>query len=163
MRRDLTESIEAIEAGHYLTGGAVQAEIWQSDPWVDLTHQEEFFSSASLRGVKWFGRGPKGRLGTLGYLRNASISSLDFRTRKGRTVRARLGAATEPRFLTRAVAWLRLETLWIVTGSALGCTLWMMWHVSAVAFGGFALLAALGTGAHLLIQRRSLREPAPDS
>lgn len=73
------------------------------------------------------------------------------------------GIGTEPRFLTRAAAWLRLETLWIVTGSALGCTLWMMWHVSAVAFGGFALLAALGTGAHLLIQRRSLREPAPDS
>ncbi len=278
----LTESIEAIEAGHYLTGGVVQAEIWQRDPWVDLTHQEEFFSSASLRGVKWFGRGPKGRLGTFGYLRNESISALDFRTRRGRAVRARLGAAIardaggletsvlfvdgvegsnaiaprliaralrdyaeaagfehvvcnhfshnavpkrfalhlgrmgaplremtlryadasereyldaftlpvepfeyahprgtvvgrvlrradhtdigiEPRFLTRALATLRLDALWIVTFSALACTLWMMWHVSAVAFGGFALLAALGTGAHLLIQRRSLREPAPDS
>lgn len=65
----------------------------------------------------------------------------------------------EPRFLTRARATLRLEALWIVTFSALACTLWMMWHVSVVAFGGFALLAALGTGAHLLIQRRSLREP----
>jgi hypothetical protein len=274
----LTDCIEAIESGHYLTGGTVQAEIWQRDPWVDLTHQEEFFSSASLRGVKWFGRGPKGRLGTFGYLRNKSISALDFRTRRGRAVRARLGAAitrdadgrarpvlfvdgvegsnavsprlvatalrdyaeaagfalvgcnhfshnavprrfarhlgrmgaplremtlryaddsereyldaftlpvepfeyahprgtvvgrvlpvdgslhvgTEPRLLTRLVAGLRLEALWIVTGSALGCTLWMMWHVSPVAFGTFAALAALAIAAHLLIQRRSLREP----
>jgi hypothetical protein len=276
----LTECIDALEAGHYLTGNTVQAEIWQRDPWVDLTHQEEFFSSASLRGVKWFGRGPKGRLGTFGYLRNKSISALDFRTRKGRAVRARLGAAitrdadgrtrtvlfvdgvegsnaisprliatalrdyaeaagfdlvacnhfshnavpkrfalhlgrmgaplremmlryaddsereyldaftlpvepfeyahprgtvvgrvlpvdgpphigTEPRFLTRLGAGLKLESLWIVTGSALGCTLWMTWHASPIAFWTFAVLAALAIGAHLLIQRRSLREPAP--
>jgi hypothetical protein len=277
----LTECIEAIESGDYLTGSAVQAEIWQRDPWVDLTHQEEFFSSASLRGVKWFGRGPKGRLGTFGYLRNKSISALDFRTRRGRAVRARLGAAvardgggrerpvlfvdgvegsnvipplliaralgdyaaaagfevvacnhfshnavprrfarhlgrmgaplreltlryaddtereyldafalpvepfeyahprgtvvgrmlpagghpqigTPPRLLTGVRANLRLATLWIVTGSALGCTLWMMWHVSGAAFGAFAVVAALGAAAHLLIQRRSLQGPASD-
>ena len=64
----------------------------------------------------------------------------------------------EPTPLTRALATLRLETLWIVTASALGCTLWITWHTSATAFWSFALLTAIGIGAHVLVQRRSLRE-----
>lgn len=89
----LQECIEAAEAGHCLTGNEIAVRIWQRDPWVDLTYQDEFYSSASLRGVKLVGRGPKGRIGTFGYLRNRSITSLDFTTRKGRVLRARLGAA----------------------------------------------------------------------
>ena len=91
--RVLSEAIEAVQRGDYLTEGAVEARVWQRDPWRDLTHQEEFFSSASLRGVKWMGRGPKGRLGAFGYLRNKSISALDFSTRRGRVVRVRMAAA----------------------------------------------------------------------
>lgn len=75
-----------------LTKGIVQAAIWDRDPWIDLTHQEEFYSSASLRGVKLLGRGVKGRLGTFGYLMNKSISALDFSTDRGRQVRARIAA-----------------------------------------------------------------------
>lgn len=89
----IAEALRAIDEGHYLVASEVRAEIWQRDPWIDLTHQEEFFSSASLRGVKWIGRGPKGRIGTFGYLRNPSISALDFRTKDGRQVRARIALA----------------------------------------------------------------------
>lgn len=93
--RKITEAIRLLETGseERLSGDEVSAEIWQRDPWVDLTYQDEFFSSASLRGVKFFGKGPDGRLGTFGYLRNKSFSALDFRTDKGRVVRARIGAA----------------------------------------------------------------------
>lgn len=91
--RALQESIRAVETGNFLIGNEVQVEVWRRDPWVDLTHQEEFFSSASLRGVKLMGRGSKGRLGPFGYLRCKAISALDFRTKRGRAVRARLGAA----------------------------------------------------------------------
>jgi len=93
----LDERISAFRRGDFLTGSQVQAELWQRDPWVDLTHQEEFFSSASLRGVKWMGRGPKGRLGPFGYLSSKSISCLDLRSKKGRLVRGRIGAACVPR------------------------------------------------------------------
>lgn len=89
----LSEAIDALQDESKVPDGCVQARIWERDPWVDLTHQEEFYSSASLRGVKLMGRGPKGRLGTFGYLRNPSISALDFSTKKGRVVRARLGAS----------------------------------------------------------------------
>ncbi|MCB0352323.1 MAG: hypothetical protein KDD64_02325 [Bdellovibrionales bacterium] len=85
--------LAAIERGDQLDSKAVKSQVWQRDPWRDLTHQEEFYSSASLRGVKWMGRGPKGRLGTFGYLKNPSISALDFSTSKGRMVRARIAAA----------------------------------------------------------------------
>lgn len=69
------------------------AKIWDRDPWVDLTSQKEFFSSASLRSKSIFESGSKGRLGTFGYLHNPSICCLDFSTHKGRVVRARMLAA----------------------------------------------------------------------
>ena len=89
----LEQRIGAAERRDFLLPRQVQAEVWQRDPWVDLTHQEEFYSSASLRGVKWMGRGPKGRIGTFGYLRSKAISALDLRTERGRVVRARIAAA----------------------------------------------------------------------
>ena len=90
--RQLRHYLERLQRGEFVPSQAVQAAIWDRDPWRDLTHQEEFFSSASLRGVKLMGRGPKGRLGTFGYLRNKAISALDFSLKKGRVVRARIGA-----------------------------------------------------------------------
>lgn len=91
----LNDFIESMTHGGGVLGNAIQAEVWARDPWVDLTHNEEFYSSASLRGVKFATGGSQGRLGTFGYLRNKAICCLDFRTRKGRLVRARLGAATD--------------------------------------------------------------------
>lgn len=88
----LDEFIEAAVNGTFLTAGQLRAEIWQRNPWVDLTHQQEFYSSASLRGVHWMGRSTKGRLGTFGYLRNKAISALDLRSRRKRLVRCRLVA-----------------------------------------------------------------------
>jgi hypothetical protein len=87
----------ALERGDLLPTGVVEAKIWDRDPWQDLTHQQEFFSSASLRGnrpMDVLSRRSKGTLGPFGYLRNKSISALDLRTREGRSVRVRLAAAT---------------------------------------------------------------------
>ncbi|MBN1673708.1 MAG: hypothetical protein JXR37_21855 [Kiritimatiellae bacterium] len=111
----LGDCIEAVERGDGLTTGLTEARVWRRDPWVDLTHQDEFYSSASLRGVKLIGRGTKGRLGTFGYLRNRSISALDFRTRRGRLVRARIAAARAARADGRAAAVLFVDG---VEGSA---------------------------------------------
>ena len=91
--RVLKERIATAKEGNFLSGNEIQAEVWERNPWVDITHQEEFYSSASLRGVKLMGRGPKGRLGPFGYLRSKAVSALDLRTRKGRLVRVRLSAA----------------------------------------------------------------------
>ena len=88
----LGQYISHLEQGRCIADDIVQARVWSRNPWLDLTHQEEFFSSASLRGVKWMGRGLKGRIGTFGYLRNCSISALDFTSQKGRIVRARMAA-----------------------------------------------------------------------
>lgn len=86
----ISDCIEALKRGSLLFGNVVQAEIWVRDPWVDLTHQREFYSSASLRGVHWMGRSSKGRLGPFNYLRNPAISCLDLRTSTGRKIRCRL-------------------------------------------------------------------------
>lgn len=69
---------------------AVRADVWERNPWVDLTSQKEFFSSASLRSSSLFESGSKGRLGTFGYLLNPSMCCLDFSTGKGRAVRTRM-------------------------------------------------------------------------
>lgn len=89
----LRSCLIALEKGDFTGAGSIEAHVWERDPWCDLTHQEEFYSSASLRGVKPLGRGMKGRLGCFGYLRNKSISALDFTSNKGRVVRARIAAA----------------------------------------------------------------------
>ncbi len=86
---------ELLEGG--LPRGLVEVSIWARDPRTDLTSSRDFFSSASLRGESWkeaLKRRTKGVLGPFGYLRNPSISALDFRTGEGRCVRARLAAAT---------------------------------------------------------------------
>lgn len=92
--RKLEEYILAAKSENHLLPGQVSVSIWQRDPWLDLTTQQDFYSSASLRedGVK--GGRSKGRMGTFGYLRNKCISSLDFTNNEGRNVRARLAAAT---------------------------------------------------------------------
>jgi hypothetical protein len=91
--RILSHEIDRLERRVNQESDGVVAEVWQRDPWVDLTHQEEFYSSASLRGVKKMGRDSKGRLGTFCYLYNPAISTLDFSTVQGRVVRARCGLA----------------------------------------------------------------------
>jgi hypothetical protein len=93
----LQQTLTSLGSSRPIGSGEFEARIWQRDPWVDLTHQEEFYSSASLRGVKSIGRDSKGRLGTFGYLTNPSISALDFSNHRGRQVRVRLGAATAVR------------------------------------------------------------------
>lgn len=93
VRDYLRERIAFVRSKTILRPGEIRTEIWQRDPWVDLTHQAEFFSSASLRGVHPMGRSSKGRLGPFGYLFSKSVSALDFRNKQGRVVRARLGAA----------------------------------------------------------------------
>ena len=90
----ITGEIERFVTCNYVPRETIMAKVWERDPWSDLTHQEEFFSSASLRGVKKMGRDSKGRLGTFGYLYNPSISALDLSTDKGRLVRVRCGLAT---------------------------------------------------------------------
>lgn len=79
-----------------LPRGMVEVSVWKRDPWVDLTRASDFFSSASLPSDGWkafLERRTKGMLGPFGYLRNPSISALDFRTAEGRCVRARIAAA----------------------------------------------------------------------
>jgi len=77
-----------------IVDGEWRADIWKRDPIVDLTHQEEFYSSASLRGVKAIGRGIKGRLGTFLYQWSPGVTMLDISSSKGRVIRARLIAGT---------------------------------------------------------------------
>lgn len=92
--RMLSSQIETLlSARPRVPDQGIRAAIWARDPWVDLTSQKEFFSSASLRGKSVFESGSKGRLGTFGYLYNPSICCLDFSTRKGRVVRTRMIAA----------------------------------------------------------------------
>ena len=86
----LREAQTAIQAEVFTPPGCYRAEIWRRDPWVDLTHQNEFFSSSGLRGVKWVGRGPKGRLAPVIYLDDPALSCLDLRERSGRLARCRL-------------------------------------------------------------------------
>jgi hypothetical protein len=95
--RYLADVITALKSGTFLPKGTVEAYIWTRDPWVDLTHSRDFYSSASLRGNSFMDaleRRSKGMLGPFGYLRNKSISAMDFRTSEGRSIRARLAAAT---------------------------------------------------------------------
>ncbi len=92
--RAIGQRLAALEDPDRLPAGVIEARIWARDPWRDLTHQEEFFSSASLRGVKLLGRNSKGRLGTFDYLHNPSISALDLSVDDHRSVRVRMGAAS---------------------------------------------------------------------
>jgi hypothetical protein len=89
----LRKMIVKFETGTLDPRNVVGVQIWQRDPWRDLTHQEEFYSSASLRGIKKMGRDSKGRLGTFEYLMNPAISCLDFSLEGKRVVRARCGIA----------------------------------------------------------------------
>jgi hypothetical protein len=78
-----------------LPSGVVEAKVWAREPLEDLGSAADFFSSASLRTGSWkdaFVRRTKGALGPFGYLRNPAVSAMDFRTKDGRGVRARLGA-----------------------------------------------------------------------
>lgn len=78
-----------------LPSGVVEAAVWAREPLADLGSASDFYSSASLRTGSLkdaFVRRTKGALGPFGYLRNKSVSALDFRTKDGRGVRARLGA-----------------------------------------------------------------------
>lgn len=78
-----------------LPAGVLEAAVWAREPLADLGSASDFFSSASLRTGSWqdaLVRRTKGALGPFGYLRNPSVSALDFRTKDGRGVRARLGA-----------------------------------------------------------------------
>jgi len=93
----INDIILAIERKDYLLEGMVEVKVWNRDPWIDLTHQKDFYSSVSLRGGSFMDslqRRTKGILGPFGYLRNKSISALDFATKDGRSVRARIAAAT---------------------------------------------------------------------
>ena len=93
----LESVISSLRADDFIPGGVVEAAVWKRDPWEDLTHSRDFYSSASLRGDSFMDsleRRSKGMLGPFGYLRNKSLSALDFKTSEGRSVRARLAAAT---------------------------------------------------------------------
>lgn len=88
----LSTSIQTMRSGRPLPTGGIGVAVWQRCPWRDLTHQQEFYSSASLRGVQWVGRSSKGRLSPFLYLDNAAISAIDFSDATGRKVRARVAA-----------------------------------------------------------------------
>ena len=95
-RRFLADVIGALGNPDFLPPDLTEVRIWKRDPWCDLTRAEDFYSSASLRGDSWresIERRTKGMLGPFGYLRNPSISALDFRTSEGRCLRARMAAA----------------------------------------------------------------------
>lgn len=94
--RFLDGVLVSMEGGGALPSGVVEAAVWARDPLEDLGSASDFFSSASLRTGSWTDavqRRTKGALGPFGYLRNKSVSALDFRTKDGRGVRARLAAA----------------------------------------------------------------------
>ena len=83
----LGDVIESLSVETAVPRGVTEAYIWPRDPWVDLTHSRDFYSSASLRGnglMDSLERRSKGLRGPFGYLRNASISALDSRTAAGR-------------------------------------------------------------------------------
>jgi hypothetical protein len=92
--KTLQRFLTAARKNDFLPEQGLEARIWRRDPFVDLTHQTEFYSSASLRGIQPMGRGSKGRLGTFGYLLNPSIFAIDFLNSTGRRVRARVALAT---------------------------------------------------------------------
>ncbi len=89
----LQRFLTAARKNDFFPEHGLEARIWRRDPFLDLTHQTEFYSSASLRGIKAMGRGSKGRLGTFGYLMNPSIFAIDFSNSTGRCVRARVALA----------------------------------------------------------------------
>ncbi len=89
----LQELRRSIGADHFVPTNRIQAEVWQRDPWIDLTHQNEFYSSSGLRGVQMVGRGPKGRLAPVLYLDDPSLCCLDLRDSHKRLVRCRLIAS----------------------------------------------------------------------
>ena len=76
--------IEAISQEKYLLKGDVEVEIWQRDPWVDLSSHTEFNCCAFLGGIN--------DLGGMNYMYNKSISMLDFKTSNGRVTRVILCA-----------------------------------------------------------------------
>ena len=91
----LLDTINTLKSDEPMPKGHIEAYNWDRDPWTDLTCSTDFYSSASLRGNTFIDdleRRSKGMLGTFGYIRNKSISNLDFRTSEGRSVRARLAA-----------------------------------------------------------------------
>ncbi len=92
--KSLQRFLTAARENNFLPEHGLEARIWCRDPFVDLTHQTEFYSSASLRGIQPMGRSSKGRLGTFGYLVNPSIFAIDFLNSTGRRVRARVALAT---------------------------------------------------------------------
>ena len=89
----LQRFLTSAKKSDFLPEHGLEARIWRREPFLDLTHQTEFYSSASLRGIQAMGRGSKGRLGTFGYLMNPSIFAIDFSNSTGRCVRARLALA----------------------------------------------------------------------
>jgi hypothetical protein len=92
--KSLQRFLTAARENNFFPEHGLEARIWCRDPFVDLTHQTEFYSSASLRGIQPMGRSSKGRLGTFGYLVNPSIFAIDFLNSTGRRVRARVALAT---------------------------------------------------------------------
>ncbi|MDQ7824129.1 MAG: hypothetical protein RDV48_15110 [Candidatus Eremiobacteraeota bacterium] len=91
----LSAIISALENDDSVPEGFIKASAWERDPWKDLTRQKDFYSSASLRTGSLkdtLQRRTKGMLGPFGYMRNKSISALDFSTKEGRKARARLAA-----------------------------------------------------------------------
>ncbi|MBU1933501.1 MAG: GNAT family N-acetyltransferase, partial [Candidatus Omnitrophica bacterium] len=80
----IDDFIEAIAETRYLIKGMVGVSIWQRDPWVDLSSHTEFNCCAFLGGIN--------DLGVFGYMRNKSMSMLDFRTRDARIARVIMGA-----------------------------------------------------------------------
>ncbi|MBP9865072.1 MAG: methyltransferase domain-containing protein, partial [Candidatus Omnitrophica bacterium] len=95
--RYVAKAIRNIEVEDYLPDGAVEVRVWERSPWTDLNRAEDFYSSASLRSnqfMDYLKRRSKGMLGSFGYLRNKSISALDFRTKEGRSIRVRMAAVT---------------------------------------------------------------------
>ncbi len=88
--------INSIKRGSFLPDGVIEVKVWGRDPWVDLTNQKDFFSSASLRGGKMndsLQRRTKGLLAPFNYMRNKSITALDLSTKDGRSVRVRAAAS----------------------------------------------------------------------
>lgn len=93
-RTKLELFLSAARKSCYLPDRCIEATLWKRDPFLDLTHQRQFYSSASLRGIERMGRGSKGRLGTIHYMINPDIFAIDFADRTGRRVRARAAKST---------------------------------------------------------------------
>ncbi|MFC1624391.1 PEP/pyruvate-binding domain-containing protein [Candidatus Omnitrophota bacterium] len=82
--RAIDEYVDMISRGVYLLDGEVEANIWQRDPWIDLSNALEFHTCVFL--------GERDDVAAFGYIKNKSLSCLDFNTRKGRMVRVIMGA-----------------------------------------------------------------------